>query len=103
MASVLKHAVVSVFDRSGLRLPATSGRQLIIHSNRGTQRNCSASLSQLAKPIDITEMAADRRLSTNGLKSFNGYGTKTPFLIGVAGGTASGKVRFLEAFSFFFL
>lgn len=37
-------------------------------------------------------MAADRRLSYNGLKSFNGYGTKTPFLIGVAGGTASGKV-----------
>ena len=37
-------------------------------------------------------MAADRRFSTNGLKSFNGYGPKTPFLIGVAGGTASGKV-----------
>lgn len=37
-------------------------------------------------------MAADRRFSTNGLKSFNGY-IKTPFLIGVAGGTASGKVN----------
>nr|CAG4638411.1 EOG090X050I [Cyclestheria hislopi] len=34
---------------------------------------------------------ADRRFSTNGLKNFNGYGNKTPFLIGVAGGTASGK------------
>lgn len=38
-------------------------------------------------------MAADRRFSYNGLKTFNGYGTKTPFLIGVAGGTASGKVQ----------
>ncbi len=38
-------------------------------------------------------MAADRRFSYNGLKTFNGYGTKTPFLIGVAGGTASGKVH----------
>nr|CAG4649285.1 EOG090X050I [Scapholeberis mucronata] len=36
-------------------------------------------------------MATDRRFSYNGLKTFNGYGTKTPFLIGVAGGTASGK------------
>nr|CAG4644747.1 EOG090X050I [Leptodora kindtii] len=36
-------------------------------------------------------MAADRRFSAYGLKTFNGYGTKTPFLIGVAGGTASGK------------
>lgn len=40
----------------------------------------------------MSAMAADRRFSYNGLKNFNGYGTKTPFLIGVAGGTASGKV-----------
>uniref|UniRef100_A0A0P6E611 uridine/cytidine kinase n=1 Tax=Daphnia magna TaxID=35525 RepID=A0A0P6E611_9CRUS len=39
----------------------------------------------------MSAMAADRRFSYNGLKNFNGYGTKTPFLIGVAGGTASGK------------
>nr|CAG4640815.1 EOG090X050I [Eulimnadia texana] len=38
-------------------------------------------------------MAAERRASnvTNGLKVFNGFGAKTPFLIGVSGGTASGK------------
>ena len=41
----------------------------------------------------MSAMAADRRFSYNGLKNFNGYGTKTPFLIGVAGGTASGKVH----------
>ena len=40
----------------------------------------------------MSAMASDRRFSYNGLKNFNGYGTKTPFLIGVAGGTASGKV-----------
>ena len=40
----------------------------------------------------LVTMAADRRFSAYGLKTFNGYGTKTPFLIGVAGGTASGKV-----------
>ena len=43
----------------------------------------------------MSAMASDRRFSYNGLKSFNGYGTKTPFLIGVAGGTASGKVIYL--------
>ena len=37
-------------------------------------------------------MAEDRRYATNGWKTFNGYGSKTPFLIGVSGGTASGKV-----------
>jgi len=36
-------------------------------------------------------MAEDRRYATNGWKTFNGYGSKTPFLIGVSGGTASGK------------
>jgi len=36
-------------------------------------------------------MAEDRSFSSNGWKTINSYGTKTPFLIGVAGGTASGK------------
>lgn len=46
----------------------------------------------------MSAMAADRRFSYNGLKNFNGYGTKTPFLIGVAGGTASGKVLCFEGY-----
>lgn len=34
------------------------------------------------------DMSSDRRYSSNGLKNFNGYlKEKTPFLIGVAGGT----------------
>nr|CAG4636129.1 EOG090X050I [Eubosmina coregoni] len=36
-------------------------------------------------------MSSDRRYSTNGNKTFNGYQLSKTFLIGVAGGTASGK------------
>nr|CAG4647856.1 EOG090X050I [Moina brachiata] len=36
-------------------------------------------------------LGSERRYSSGALKTFNGYGTKTPFLIGVSGGTASGK------------
>lgn len=36
---------------------------------------------------------SDYRLSqANGVSKMNGSGTKSPFLIGVGGGTASGKV-----------
>lgn len=41
---------------------------------------------------ELAMMGSERRYSSGALKSFNGYGTKTPFLIGVSGGTASGKV-----------
>jgi len=36
-------------------------------------------------------MSSDRRYSSNGTKTFNGYQLSKTFLIGVAGGTASGK------------
>jgi hypothetical protein len=70
---------------------ASAIRHAVNHSIRTQFRN-PYKLFFSPPTLLMSAMASDRRFSYNGLKNFNGYGTKTPFLIGVAGGTASGKV-----------
>lgn len=70
--------------RSGLRILHA------VYSHRPSYKLYSCQTGfQFEKP---TMLGSERRYSSGALKTFNGYGTKTPFLIGVSGGTASGKV-----------
>ncbi|XP_057366978.1 uridine-cytidine kinase 2-like isoform X1 [Daphnia carinata] len=66
-------------------------RHAVVSLSIGTWSKNSQKFLFPPRTLLMSAMAADRRFSYNGLKNFNGYGTKTPFLIGVAGGTASGK------------
>jgi len=70
------------------RICFTSARRVLSHLSPAIPVK-SAELEPLTRPPAI--MAEDRSFASNGWRTVNGYGTKTPFLIGVAGGTASGK------------
>jgi len=70
------------------RALSTSARRVLSHIS-GVIPVKQPEFETLTPAVPI--MAEDRSFSSNGWKTINGYGTKTPFLIGVAGGTASGK------------
>jgi hypothetical protein len=59
---------------------ASAIRHAVNHSIRTQFRN-PHKLFFSPPTLLMSAMASDRRFSYNGLKNFNGYGTKTPFLI----------------------
>lgn len=70
--------------REGARLHHRSLGHTEPHSHSDTHSLTSVMSTHKAEDLSC-------RLQQNGMT--NGFGPKTPFLIGVAGGTASGKVR----------